>query len=149
MLLDGNLSLKKHLKFVENKIVKNIGITYKAKPYLKKDSLLELYFCYIHSYIDFANLVCGITQRTYLQETNSQQKDALKSIHNKKRLYHSKELFEPCEILNVFKLNLHHPAVFMHKINYSPVPSSFPEKPEQSSHSYPTRFSTRITENPK
>ena len=90
MLLDGNLSLKKHLKFVENKIVKNIGITYKAKLYLKKDSLLELYFCYIHFYIDFANLVCGSTQRTYLQETNSQQKDALKSIHNKKRLYHSK-----------------------------------------------------------
>ena len=38
---------------------------------------------------------------------NSQQKHALRLTHNKNRFYHSKELFESCEILNVYKLNLH------------------------------------------
>ena len=51
-----------HLKLTENKMVKNIGLIYKAKPYLNKDSLLALYFCYIHSYISFANLVWGSRQ---------------------------------------------------------------------------------------
>ena len=37
ILLDENLSWKEHLKLTENK---NIGLIYKAKPYLNKDSLL-------------------------------------------------------------------------------------------------------------
>ena len=116
ILLDENLSLKEHLKLTENKIAKNIGLIYKAKPYLNKDSLLALYFSYIHSYINYANLVWGSTNRTYLRKINSQQKHALRLIHNKNRFYHSKELFESCEILNVYKLNLLNTAVFMHKI---------------------------------
>ena len=52
ILLDENLSWKEHLKLTENKVAKNIGLIYKAKPYLNKDSLLALYFSYIHSYIN-------------------------------------------------------------------------------------------------
>ena len=62
ILLDGNLSCKEHLKLTENKMVKNIGLIYKAKPYLNKDPLLALYFSYIHSYINYANLVWRSTQ---------------------------------------------------------------------------------------
>ena len=96
ILLDENLSWKEHLKLTENKIAKNIGLTYKAKPYLNKESLLALYFSYIHSYIIYANLVWGSTYRTYLRKINSQQKHALRLIHNKNRFYDSKELFESC-----------------------------------------------------
>ena len=46
--MDENLSWNEHLKFTEKKIAKNIGLIYKAKPYLNKDSLLALYFSYIH-----------------------------------------------------------------------------------------------------
>ena len=55
ILLDENLSWKEDLKLTENKITKNIGLIYKAKPYLNKDSLLASYFSYIHSYasVDF------------------------------------------------------------------------------------------------
>ena len=74
ILLDENLSWKEHLKLTENKVANNIGLTYKAKPYLNKDSLLVLYFFYIHSYINYANLVWRSTNRTYLRKINSQQK---------------------------------------------------------------------------
>ena len=57
ILLDENLSWKEHLKLTENKVAKNIGLIYKAKSYLNKDSLLALYFSYIHSYINYAYLV--------------------------------------------------------------------------------------------
>ena len=57
ILLDENLSCKEHLKLTENKIAKNIELVYKVKLYLNKDSLLALYFSYIHSYIKYANLV--------------------------------------------------------------------------------------------
>ena len=44
ILLYENLSWKKHMKLTENKVSKNIGLIYKVKPYLNKDSLLALYF---------------------------------------------------------------------------------------------------------
>ena len=65
ILLDENLSWKEHLKLKENKIGKSIGLIYKAKLYLNKDSLLTLYFSYIYSYINYPNLVWGRTHRTY------------------------------------------------------------------------------------
>ena len=42
VLLDDNLSWKEHIKYIENKIGKNIGLTYRAKPFLDKESLLVL-----------------------------------------------------------------------------------------------------------
>ena len=43
VLLDDNLSWKEHIKYLENKIAKNIGLMYRAKPFLDKESLLALY----------------------------------------------------------------------------------------------------------
>ena len=66
VLLDKNLSWGKHLKYTENKIAKNIGLMYKTKPFLDKDSLLSLHFSYIHSYINCGNLAWVSTHKTYL-----------------------------------------------------------------------------------
>ena len=140
--MDENVSWKEHLKLTENKIAKNIGLIYKEKPNLNKGSLLALYFSYIYSYINCANLVWGSTHRTYLRKKNNQQKHALRLIRNKNRFYHSKELFGSCEILNINKLNLLNTAVFMHEIKNRTAQSSFLEKFEQPSHSYSTQFSS-------
>ena len=56
VLLDDNLSWKEHIKYPENKIAKNIGLMYMAKPFLDKESLLALCYSYIHSYLNYANL---------------------------------------------------------------------------------------------
>ena len=61
ILLDENLSWKEHLKHIENKIAKIIGLMDKANPFLDKDSLLSLYFSYIHSYINYTNLAWAST----------------------------------------------------------------------------------------
>ena len=79
--------------------------------------------------------------RTNLRKINSQQKHALKLVHNKNRFYHSKELFE-FKILNVYKLNLFNTAVFMYKVKNRTAPSLFLEKFEQISHSHLIRFSS-------
>ena len=58
------LSWKEYLKLTENEIAKNIGLIFEAKLYLNKDSLLALYFSYIHSYFNYAQL----TQREFTYE---------------------------------------------------------------------------------
>ena len=52
VLLDKNLSWKAHIKYIENKISKNIGALFKARPFLNKKSFLSPYYSYIHSYIN-------------------------------------------------------------------------------------------------
>ena len=57
VLLDENLSWKDHIKYIENKVAKNIGLLYRAKLFLDKFSLLTLYYSHIHTYLNYANLL--------------------------------------------------------------------------------------------
>ena len=50
VLLDDDLSWKEHMKYLENKIAKNIGLMYRAKPSLHKESMLAFYYSYIHDH---------------------------------------------------------------------------------------------------
>ena len=51
VILDENLSWKSHIKLLENKIVINVGMLYKAKFILNQKSLKSIYYAFIHSYI--------------------------------------------------------------------------------------------------
>ena len=61
VLLDENLSWKKHIKYNENKTAENLGFLDKAKHYLNKRSLLVLYYSFIHTYINYRNIAWGST----------------------------------------------------------------------------------------
>ena len=60
VLLDQHLTWKEHIKLTENKIAKNIGILYKARPYLDKRALLCLCYSFIHSYLNYTNTACAV-----------------------------------------------------------------------------------------
>ena len=96
----------KNTKYLENKIAKNIGLMYRAKPFLDKESLLALYYSYIHSYLNYANLAWGSTYLTNLKKLRSQQKHAIRIVHNKTKFEHTKELFKSVSVLNLYKLNI-------------------------------------------
>ena len=42
VLLNENLNWKEHIKYTEIKIVKNLGLFYKARPFLERTALLAL-----------------------------------------------------------------------------------------------------------
>ena len=122
VLLDENLSWKDHIKYIENKVAKNIDLLYRTKLFVNKNSLLTLYYSYIHTYLNYANLLWGSTNRTNLKKLLSQQKHAVRIINNRTRFDHTNELFRSQKILNIYKLNILSVAVFlyqiMHQINY-------------------------------
>ena len=80
VLLDEDLSWKEHLEYTENKIAKSIGFINKAKPFLDKDSLLPVYFSYIHSYINYVNLAWASSHKVNLKKIYSQQKHVLRIV---------------------------------------------------------------------
>ena len=90
VLLDDILSWKKHTKYLENKIAKNIGLKYRAKPFLHKESLLELQYSNILSYLNYGNLEWGSAYLTNLKKLRSQQKHAIRIVHNNRKFEHRK-----------------------------------------------------------
>ena len=93
VLLDENLNWKEHIKHTENKIAKNLGLLYNVRPFLERNALLALYYSYIQTYINYANIAWGSTCRTNLKKINSQRKHAIRIIFNKNKFAHTREIF--------------------------------------------------------
>ena len=74
VVLDENTSWKDHIKTIEKKLAKNIGLLYRAKPYLDETSLKTIYFSYIHSYLNYGNITWVSTRITKLKPLLYKQK---------------------------------------------------------------------------
>ena len=140
VFLDENLTWKEHIKYIENKIAKNIGIIFRSKPYFNQKCLLSLYYSYIHSYISYPNVAWGNTYLSNLKRISSQQKHSVCIIYNKKHKS-VRELLRSLKILNVYQINILNNTSFMHRINTNSAPIIFLDKLTKMSHLHPTRFS--------
>ena len=91
-MLDEHIVWNDHIHAIENKLVKNIGLLHSARQFLDKESCKTIYFSYIHSYLNYANIVCPSTYFTKLRTIHYQQKHAAKIIFNEDILTHSRSL---------------------------------------------------------
>ena len=76
VMIDENLTWKTHVKLVESKISKSIGILFKASRSLNSKSLRSIYFALVHPYINYANIAWASTNKTYLKRILGKQKQA-------------------------------------------------------------------------
>ena len=81
ILRDEHLSWKNHISIVENKVAKNIGSLHKAKNVFSKGGLKTLYISFVHSYLNYGNIVWGSTTQTKLKKLASKQKQAITAIY--------------------------------------------------------------------
>ena len=87
------ISWQDHIRITaKNKIAKNIGLIYRVKQLLNTSSLKSIYFSYIHTYVNYANIAWASTQKTKLKIIYTKQKHAVRIIFNEDRLYHSRPL---------------------------------------------------------
>ena len=140
VLLDENLNWKEHIKYTENKTVKNLRLLYKARHFLERNALMALYYSYIQTYMNYANIAWGSTCSTNLKKINSQKKHAIRIIFNKNKFAHTREIFKEQKILNIYQLNILS-IIFMYRVENKTAPSIFLTKFFKPSHSYPTNFS--------
>ena len=141
VMVDENLTWKDHIKTIENKIAKSLGLLYKSQHLIDKISLKSIYFSYIHSYINYANIAWASTHRTKLRKLHNQQKHAVRIVENEKRETPSKPLFKNLNVLNIYQLNIHQTLCFMHKTTMSKTtPLVFHNMFVKPKHKYPTQF---------
>ena len=72
-------------KYTENKIVRNLGLLFRSKPYLTKKCLLSVYYSYIHTYISSSGVLVEYLC-IKLKKINNQQKYAIRMKCNKKSM---------------------------------------------------------------
>ena len=81
-----NISWDSHIRLIENKVPKNIGILYKAKHVLNRDGRKSLHFSFIHLYLNYGNIVWRSTNKTNKKRLASKQKQAAAVIMNNEPL---------------------------------------------------------------
>ena len=139
--IDENLPWRDHIHTVENKIAKNIGLLYQGKHYLDDNCLKQIYFAYIHAYLNYANIAWASTHKTKLKKVQSKQKHALHIIFNQSKTSPSEPLFLSLKVLNVYQSNIFQSVQFMRKIKNKNVPHIFLKLFDVPCHAYPTIFS--------
>ena len=71
---------------------KSIGMLYKAKFLLK--CLKDIYYAFIHSYLNYANISWASTNPNKLNKLHNKQKHADRIIFNEVRMTHSESSIE-------------------------------------------------------
>ena len=141
VLLDENMTWKNHISCIENKISKNIGILYKVRGVLNKMCMKQLYFSFIHSYLNYGNIAWASTNKSKLKTLLRKQKHAARLINFKDKLTHAKPLLLDMKALNIYQLNIFQILIFMQKVKTQHIPYVF----TNSFKIYSNKYNTRTT----
>ena len=60
-IIDKKLTWKCHINYVADKVSRVIGMTVKAKKYLRKKAPLTLYYSFVYHYLTYCNHIWGAT----------------------------------------------------------------------------------------
>ena len=100
--MNENLTWMGHNYTVENKISKNIELLYQGRHCLDQNCLKQIYFAYIHAYLNNASIAWASTHKTKLKKVQSKQKYALGIIFNQSKTSLSEPLFLSLNITNIY-----------------------------------------------
>ena len=111
VMLNENLDWQKHIRTIEKKKQKakkgkNIGLLYRANYLIKISSLRCICFGYIHSYLNYANIILGSTYQTKLKSIHLLQKRTIRIIFNEGKMTHSRPFLRSLNTSNDYQINL-------------------------------------------
>jgi hypothetical protein len=125
---------------IEKKISKGIGILFRARPYLTKNCLIQLYYTFINSHLNYANMAWANANFTKLRKLHTLQKHAIRIILNKDRFTHSRLLLKSLRILNIYQLNIYQNLSFVRLTKAKMCSKVFDNIFKNVEHKYATRY---------
>ena len=103
-LIDNKLNWSYHIKSVNLKLSKGIGLLAKIRHYVASSTLKSLYYSFLNPYIDYNLLNWGMAAPTNLNSVNLKIKKAIRIITFKERNSHNTDpIFKDLEILPLEK----------------------------------------------
>ena len=99
VIIDNKLSFYEHIKLLESKDSRSVGILTKLKSFIPQQTLTQLYHSLVHSRLTYGITIWGSTHTTYLQKLQNLQNRALKVVCNVPFLSFAKTLYKKLNIL--------------------------------------------------
>ena len=141
-----NLLGRNILSTFSKKIAKSIGIMYRLKPFVNKETLLSLYYTLVYPYLTYCCIIWGNTCTTYLQPLRILQKRVIRMLSNVRSKEHTAPLFSQFGILHINKLYSFTVCQFMFKYHKGDLLDVFNDMFSYNCniHDHNTRMSTGI-----
>ena len=117
VIIDNNLNWKLHIKQINLKLSKGIGVLYKLRHLVPKQSLKTLYSSFIQSHVLYGILNWGCAKKTTLEPLKRNLRKAVRVIDFANYTAHSEPIFKRLKIFNFDKLYMLETAKMMFQIN--------------------------------
>ena len=124
VIVDYKLNWIDHITYVKNKISKGLGIMYKARRYLNKSSLKNLYHAYIYPYLTYCIEVWGCASKCQLNALLLLQKKIIRIMTFSPYLAHTDPIYKDLAILPFDKIVIDRIGITMFKVEYELLPKS-------------------------
>ena len=125
IILDNQPLFKQHIKMLESKLSRYVGILFKLKSFLPKYILSKIYYAFIHSYLYYGLIIWGAIPAFSLSKLCRIQNKALRVISGTIWREHAPPLYATQKILQSSKLITYLVAKFMHKFTNKKLPATF------------------------
>ena len=142
--LDYKLNFFDHIKMVEIKVARSVGILNKLKYVLPKDALQQLYHSLVHSHFIYGISVWGNTFPTYISKLHRLQNKAIRIVTGNNWNENAAPLYKVLKILPLPLLFQFSTAKFAYFHNRLRLPPQFDNyfTLSKCAHSRTTRFSS-------
>ena len=115
-----------HINYLSKKITRSLGLLSKIRYFVDFNTLINLYYTFIYSFLTYGLIVWGNTYQSILNPLLILQKRALRIITFSSFQEHSTPLFKYTKILKLCDLIHLHIAIFMYKFHANLLPSMRP-----------------------
>ena len=125
VIIDDKLNWSYHINSIKKKIAKGVGVIYKARRLLNRNTLITLYYSFIYPYLHYGIIAWGNTYDTYLNTIVKIQKRAIRAISSAHRNAESDPLFKELKLLKLQNIYILNVMIFMYKCHHKLLPDVF------------------------
>ena len=123
VIIDNKLKWTDHITYIKKKISKAIGIIHRARTFLDKITLKNLYHSFVFPYLIYCTEIWGNSATIHLNPIIILQKKCIRAITFSHYLSPSKPLFDSLDILKFESLVIQRISLLMYKYSTGSVPS--------------------------
>ena len=115
VIIDDNITWIPHITYVKNKVSRGIGIMFKARNYLKRNALVNLYHSFIYPYLIYCIEAWGNATNCYPMQLYLIQKKVIRMIAFANYNTPSIDIFKNMNILPLDKLVIDRIGIIVYK----------------------------------
>ena len=124
VMIDSKLNFQNHLKIIESKLSRGVGILYRLKAVLPREALCKIYFALFHPHLLYGLVAWGFTFPTYMSKLESLQNKAVKIIGGGTTRESPTPFYGKLKILKLTDLYKFEIAKLVHDFLHDKLPSS-------------------------